>query len=625
MTMMKLTHSNFMKLLFFDIETNGIDHWQTKKGLADLHCLSILNPETDEMRSFSSSALDIQEGLDLLASADYICGHNSIKFDAPCLEKLFGFTHPNVLDTLVMAMCIHPDAKNDDYNREGFPKDLIGRNSLKAWGYRIGEYKGTFGETTNWSTWSQEMQDYCEQDVRVTSKLFYHLTKNHPSRQMLFLEHSFAKLMAIQENNGWPFNMKKAEELTALLMGSRGKLQAQLQQAFPPTVEEMKSSMGWTVGTIQGTLSAPTKKELGILIKAEGYNTSAVAALLKGSTKMDNKKKEVLFNPNSRDQISERLMALGWKPTAFEGKRPAINEAVLREVGLPEADLLCEYLLLAKRLAQVAEGKQAWLTLALEGRIHGEVVTNGAVSGRCTHRNPNVAQVPAGRAPFGHECRACFEAPKGKVLVGADAAGLELRCLAHYLYQWDKGAYAKTIVEGDIHTANQKAAGLDTRDQAKTFIYAFLYGAGDAKIGSIVGGSSREGKKLKADFMRRIPAIGKLNEVVQQHVTKSNTLKGLDGRILPCRSPHSALNLLLQSAGAVLMKKALVEFSKQARKPYELHGNIHDEVQFSCLPEDAEELGNTFIRSLKNAGTLLNFKCPVDGEFKVGNNWSETH
>ena len=610
-----------MKLLFFDIETNGIDHWQTKKGLKDLHCLSILDPVTDEMKSFSPSGLNIQEGLDLLASADFICGHNSVKFDAPCLEKLYGFTHKGVLDTMVMAMCIYPDAKNDDFNREGFPKDLIGRNSLKAWGYRIGEYKGDFGTTTDWSTWSQEMQDYCEQDVRVTAKLFYYLTEKKPSRQMLYLEHDFAKLMAVQENNGWPFNMKKAEKLTANLMAARGVLQQQLQEAFPPTVEDMKSTMGWEVNGIQGA----TKKELGAALKEQGHPPKQVTLLLKEATKLDHKKKEVLFNPNSRDQISERLMGLGWKPTAFEGKRPAINEAVLREVGLPQADLLCEYLLLAKRLGQVAEGKQAWLTLALDGRIHGEVVTNGAVSGRCTHRNPNVAQVPAGRAPFGHECRDCFEAPEGKVLVGADAAGLELRCLAHYLFQWDKGAYAKTIVEGDIHTANQKAAGLETRDQAKTFIYAFLYGAGDAKIGSIVNGSSREGKKLKADFMRRIPAIGKLNAVVQQHVTKSNTLKGLDGRILPCRSPHSALNLLLQSAGAVLMKQALVCFAKKAMYPYELHGNIHDEVQFSCAPEHAKELGEAFIRSLKLAGSILNFNCPVDGEYKVGNTWAETH
>jgi len=620
--MTKLAHSNTtMKLLFFDIETNGIDHWQTKKGLKDLHCLSIFDAEAEDMKSFSNVAGNIQEGLDLLASADFICGHNSIKFDIPCLNKLFGFTHKGVLDTLVMAACIHPDVKNDDYNRKDFPKDLIGRNSLKAWGYRIGEYKGDFGATTDWSAWSQEMQDYCEQDVKVTAKLFRYLTLKKPSRQMLYLEHDFAYLMAVQENNGWPFNMKKAEELTAKLMAARGVLQKQLQEAFPPTVEEMKSSMGWEVDGVQGA----TKKELGASLKELGKRPAEVTSLLKLATKLDNKKKEVLFNPNSRDQIAERLMELGWKPTAFEGKRPAINEAVLREINLPQADLLCEYLLLAKRLGQVAEGKQAWLTLALEGRIHGEVVTNGAVSGRCTHRNPNVAQVPAGRAPFGKECRECFEAPEGKVLVGADAAGLELRCLAHYLFQWDKGAYAKTIVEGDIHTANQKAAGLETRDQAKTFIYAFLYGAGDAKIGSIVGGSSREGKKLKADFMRRIPAIGKLNTIVQQHVTKSNTLKGIDGRILPCRSPHSALNLLLQSAGAVLMKQALVTFSRMAIHPYELHGNVHDEVQFSCSPEHANELGEAFIKSLKKAGNILNFNCPVDGEFKIGNNWAETH
>ena len=610
-----------MKILFFDIETDAIDHFQTLKGLKSVHVLSIYNEQTDDMKSFSSQKGNIKEGLDLLATADYICGHNSIKFDAPALETLYGFTHKGVLDTLVMAMCIYPDTKSDDYNRQDFPKELVGRNSLKSWGYRIGEYKGDFGTTTDWSEWSQEMQDYCEQDVRVTAKLFKHLTRNKPASKMLFLEHDFTKLMRKQEANGWVFNVKKAEKLTANLMAARGLLQQQLQEAFPPTVEEMKSSLGWEANGIQAT----TKKELGVLLKTGGSTPKEVSAFLKGATKLDNKKKEVLFNPNSRDQISQRLMDLGWKPKAFEGKRPAINEPVLRDVGLPQADLLCEYLLLAKRLAQVAEGKQAWLNLEINGRIHGEVVTNGAISGRCTHRNPNIAQVPAGRAPYGHECRSCFEAPKGKVLVGADAAGLELRCLAHYLYQWDNGAYAKAILDGDIHTANQKAAGLQTRDQAKTFIYAFLYGAGDAKIGSIVGGSSREGKQLKADFMRRIPAIGKLNETVQQQVQRTNILQGLDGRRLPCRSPHSALNLLLQSAGAILMKQSLITFSKNAPHPYELHGNIHDEVQFSCLPEHADDLGKAFVHSLKRAGEILGFKCPVDGEYKVGNNWSETH
>lgn len=290
--------------------------------------------------------------------------------------------------------------------------------------------------------------------------------------------------------------------------------------------------------------------------------------------KGNHKTKTIPFNPASRDQIAERLIKRGWKPQAYEGKRPAINEGVLKSIDTPEASLLLEYLLVSKRLGQLAEGQQAWLKLEKGGRIHGSVLTNGTVSGRCSHRNPNVAQVPAVRAPYGSECRELFKAPEGKVLVGCDASGLELRALAGYLFPYDNGAYAKEILTGDIHTANQKAAGLQTRDQAKTFIYAFLYGAGDAKIGEIVGGSSKEGKRLKASFMSKTPAIKRLTNAVAEAVSTRGTLRGLDGRPLPCRSAHSALNLLLQSAGAVIMKQALIEFIDMATKPYEMHANV---------------------------------------------------
>ena len=318
-------------------------------------------------------------------------------------------------------------------------------------------------------------------------------------------------------------------------------------------------------------------------------------------------------------------MKMGWEPEAYEGKRPKIDEAVLKHIDKPEAKLLLEYLLISKRLGQVAEGRQGWLTLVKDGRIHGEVNTNGAVTGRCTHSKPNVAQVPASRAVYGSQCRDLFTAPEGKVLVGADASGLELRALAHFLHPYDNGAYARTILEGDIHTANQQAAGLPTRDHAKTFIYAFLYGAGDQKIGSIVGGSRREGKRLKAEFMRKTPAIKKLQHAIEQSLKGKQWLGGIDGRRLPVRSAHSALNLLLQSSGAVLMKKALIVFNGNAPHPYELHGNIHDEVQFSCLEEHAEELGQLFCDSLAKAGKLLRFRCPLDGEYSIGKTWKDTH
>jgi DNA polymerase I-like protein with 3'-5' exonuclease and polymerase domains len=336
--------------------------------------------------------------------------------------------------------------------------------------------------------------------------------------------------------------------------------------------------------------------------------------------------KQIPFNPQSRDQIAERLIGDGWQPQYFEGKRPAINEAVLREIGTPPALQLLEYLLVAKRLGQLAEGKQAWLKLVNNNKIYGSVNTGGTVSGRCSHLNPNVAQVPSVGAEYGTECRSLFTAPPDRVLVGSDASGLELRMLAAYLHKIDDGRYTNEILSGDIHTANQEAAGLPDRNAAKRFIYCLIYGGSDGKIGEVVGGSAKEGKKLKDQFFKQMPAIKRLRDAVQDKVQGFGFLKGLDGRKLPCRSPHSAVNLLLQSAGACVMKQALVHFVNDMRgEDYQLHANIHDEVQFSCPRENADEYGQRFVDAIKKAGETFGLLCPLDGEYKIGNNWAETH
>ena len=608
-----------MKILWFDIETTAIDHWPTLTGLEEIHCLCVWDGTF--MRSFNSHKGDINEGISFLNTADFVVGHNAIGFDAPALAKLHRPLEAFVLDTMVMARVLFPDLKNDDYKNPDFPRQLVGSHSLKAWGKRIGEEKDSHGETEDWSTWTPAMEEYCAQDVLVTFKLFEYLKAKKGSQQMMWLEHNFARVIRKQEENGWPFDVEKANGLTETLMVRRAELKDDLQEMFPATVETMKSAAGWSVTENDVEYSARTKGELKSVLKEAGVKQ----VVANRAVKTGNKTKTIPFNPNSRDQICERLMQMGWEPKAYDGKRPKIDESVLKSIGTEESLMLLEYLLLTKRLGQVAEGNNAWLKLVRDGRIHGELNTNGAVSGRCTHRNPNVAQVPANRAPYGVECRSCFIAPPGKVLVGADASGLELRCLAHYLNKYDKGKYAKEILNGDIHTANQTAAGLETRDQAKTFIYALLYGAGDAKIGDIIGAGRREGKAIKSRFFKKMPAVQMLLNDIEMTLEKQSYLTGLDGRELPCRSAHSALNLLLQSAGAVLMKQALVIFSEDAMVPYELHGNIHDEVQFSCDPEHADFLGECFVTSLRKAGNTLNFAMPVDGEYKVGNNWAETH
>ncbi len=340
------------------------------------------------------------------------------------------------------------------------------------------------------------------------------------------------------------------------------------------------------------------------------------------------------FNPGSRHHIAKVLKErYNWKPKEFtDAGQPKVDETVLSALPYPEIKPLIEYLTVNKRLGQLSDGKKSWLRYVTpEGRIHGYVNTNGAITGRMTHSKPNLAQVPAVRAPYGKECRELFLPTKNYLQIGADASGLELRCLAHYMAKWDNGEYANVILTGDIHSMNQKAAGLPSRDNAKTFIYAFLYGAGDEKIGAIVSKGSKEGRRLKKQFLNKTPAIKKLKEKVEEIVKERGYLKGLDGRQLKIRSAHSALNTLLQSAGAIIMKKALVILDENLQKnytagiDYEFIANIHDEFQIEALPQYADTIGKEAVKAIKEAGKYFKFRCPLDGEYKIGKNWAECH
>ena len=308
--------------------------------------------------------------------------------------------------------------------------------------------------------------------------------------------------------------------------------------------------------------------------------------------------------------------------------KPRIDEAVLNKLDYPEAKIFGEYLMLGKRLGQLSDGSEAWLKVEKSGRIHGSVTTNGAVTGRCTHRKPNLAQVTSSNSPYGKECRSLFVPSEGWKLVGVDASGLELRCLAHYMGKFDNGEYANVILEGDIHTKNQEAAGLDTRNQAKTFIYAFLYGAGDGKIGSVVGGNAAIGRSLKARFLSQTPALARLKGEIDRVLDVKDTLVGVDGRPLYIRSAHAALNTLLQSAGAVVMKRATVVAYRMLRAasiPFKQVAHVHDEIQYECPPENAEELGRIVCKAITQAGEFFDFRCPLAGEYNVGDNWADTH
>lgn len=631
-----------------DLETDGF-----VEGCTKVHCAVLKNIETGEVLSFQNH--EMADFIALINDAERVVGHNWIKFDHEVLRKLYPdtFTLPEdkVLDTLVLGRLLFPDIKQKDYDRAAawrackeaiendrdwflavpreFPGQMIGRHSLEAWGYRLGLHKGDYSANMKaqgldpWASWNQEMHDYMVQDAEVTQALLNLFLAQKPNAQSVKLEHRIAWLCAKMERNGYPFDMVGATALYGQLVDEREALRVELTTLFP----------NWKV-------------RLPDFIPARN---NATQGYVKGVPV--ERWKEMEFNPASRTHIISRLKdKYDWKPTRFTQEMtedpvtkkkiqpgsPAVDDEVLSSLPYPEAKRLARFFLLDKRISQLAEGKQAWMKVQREGKIHAAYNTNGAVTGRATHSKPNISQVPRVSSEFGRECRTLFHVPKGWKQLGADQAGLELRCLASDMAKFDGGAYAKVVTEGDVHTVTQKAAGLSTRDQAKTFIYAFLYGAGDAKIGSISGGGASRGKLLKAAFLSGLPALGKLISEVRASAASLGYVLGIDKRKMPCRSAHAALNTRLQNSGAVICKQWGVDWDDALQAEGLKHGWdgdyvflswSHDEYQLAVQdnPDLIALVSRLGVEAGRNAGQPYSFQCPLDVDVKVGDNWAECH
>ena len=507
----------------------------------------------------------------MLNGVTHVVGHNAIGFDLPVLSDVWSFTLPpqvGIVDTLVMSRLASP-------SREG-------GHSLKRLALLAGiNQKQDFDTADFDGPVTEEMIEYCIADTIANVDVYNLLVRELKpfSEESIALEHAVATETRTQETNGFRLDAPRAFRLYNEHTQRMEEIEHELQEIFPPIVEQR-----W---------SEKTGKQL--------------------------KDKVTIFNPGSRQQVGERLADKGvvWKTFTETGK-PKVDETTLGEcTDVPEAALVLEYLTLGKRVGML----RSWLdSVEEDGRIHGYVNTCGTVTGRMTHSRPNMAQIPSDAL-----YRECFIVETGNKLVGCDASGLELRMLAHYM-QDEK--YTDLILNGDIHSHNQQLAGLPTRNDAKTFIYALLYGAGDAKIGTIVGGGAKAGQELRRKFMRGLPAYGRLIEKIGNIVSKRGTLPGLDGRRLHVRSAHSALNTLLQSAGAIVMKQALVLATDELKKsgiPYTLVAQVHDEVQVEADPVYAERIGQVFKQAIVDAGSSFDMRCPLDGEFMIGDSWKDTH
>ena len=615
-----------MLSLICDIETNGLLH-----ELDRVHCIVLRDVTTGEVWSCADQDgyVPLEKALELISVADKLIGHNLINFDVRALKKVYPRLNLrpdcDIVDTLIMSRVLWPELDPvDEQKFSHIDKKYRGRHSLAAWGERLGVAKIKFQENQKkdpdvdnvWDHWSAEMQEYCIGDTLVTQELYEYFLTQELDPRCHKLEHDFAKVMALQEEFGFPFNEKAAFASVNTLKARRSELDDQLQGIFPPIIEER--------------ISAKTGRKL--------------------------KTKVTTFNAGSRQQIADRLRERypEIKFDQTEKGNPKVDDDVLEILGekYPEAKVLAEYQLLNKRLGQIADGKEAWLKHCQkygDSRIHGGVKTNACVSGRCSHVSPNMSQVPAVGAIYGDECRALFTAPEGWMLVGTDAAALELRALGAWLAHFDGGEYAKLVsTDGfDIHSYNAKLFGIwdgegeiekSQRNLSKSCIFAVCYGAGARKVGSLFYPKESEqkmmakGKEVIDTFYKRLPAIKKLKDKISDRINSRGYLTGIDGRHLQIRSAHSALNQLLQSTGAVLMKKAtcilhedLAEQGLVHHQDYGFCGFFHDEWQLAVKPEYVDILQPTSIKAIEKSGEFFNLLCPFTGESRVGKNWKECH
>jgi DNA polymerase-1 len=587
-----------MTRVVFDIETDSLKP-------SRIWCLVAKNIDSGQLYTFGPD--QIEDGCDLLERSNYLVGHNILGYDIPVLERLTGrkvvSEDTKVVDTLILSRLFNPTRSGPN------------AHALATWGApsRLNFPKIVFEE---YDRYSAEMLDYCIRDVELNLEVFKHLQKEGKgfSVKSVLLEHEVSEILERQTRHGFLIDQEKAYLLLAQLRERLGEVEEDVRKIFKPKIEEI-------------VLIPKRKKDGNISRVAKGgrlTNEEYGQAVAKNNLEPIKRYKTVEFNLGSRIQIGQYLQEFGWKPQKFtEHGRPIVDEKVLMGVkGIPEASLIAEYLLVQKRIAQV----DSWLNAIddKDGRVHGFIKSTGAITGRMTHMKPNMAQVPNLASPYGKECRECWIVDKGNKLVGIDASGLEIRMLAHYMKDED---YRNEIINGDIHTTNQKLAGLESRNQAKTFIYALIYGAGNKKLGQVVGGNTTDGERLKQRFLHNLGAFKDLKKRVSE-ASGRGYLKGLDGRKILIRSEYAALNTLLQSAGAVAMKEALVILDKKIKeKGYEAEfvANVHDEWQIEVREDHAEEVGKAGVEAIQEAGISLGLFCPLDGEYKTGDNWSETH
>jgi DNA polymerase-1 len=653
--------------------------------------------DVDTGEEFLARPADLDAFVHLLARADELIGHNIAGFDLPLLDRFY----PNVklpkriFDTIavsrqqffttIMGRTIefrNAAGRSEAAREARYPKRLLPPqklHNLESWGFRLQFFKDTMLKDLGvQEEFTEELLQYCLRDVQLAQHLYHWLRANPgkrgwpvPEYEAMVAESQFTYLITKQELNGVGFDEEAAGRLYSKLAGRRAELEVELKKFFPawwapkPVAKEEEPTP-----IAEGLELELRTGDAAYAVPRRTYRVPYPNMLAGRSTGCPFTPVELVeLNPRSLDQIAERLQTIyGWKPKAYNDDGSVkMDEAVLADLDYPPMALVREHILVQKRIAQLAEGKEAWLKHARAGRVHGRVFATGTRTSRCSHSKPNLGQVPTVDAPYGMECRGLFRPTRpGWVQIGADASGIELRMLAHRLAFWDRGAFAEILLKGDPHREWMKATAIYFRKNQKTCTYAFLYGAGDAKLGKIrlvdwneawehvldehgklkyVGpgnGLAKEkppsakfeealGADARSGLMRHVAGLDELTKLLQKKF-RQRWLRGIDGRVIPVETQHGALNDLLQSDAGIAMKHAkivvvelLAEQGLELGRDYAFMLNVHDEWQFEAPPENAEIVGQTAVRAITTTGERLGVRIRLDGEYKIGNTWAETH
>lgn len=604
--------------LVFDIETNGL-----LDKLSKIHCIVAIDPDTNEVFSYDNK--QIEAGLEKLATADILIGHNITGFDIPAIELVSsGYSLSRTMhDTLLISRMLYlTTLKDTDYARlkfGAFPKNLVGLHSLKAWGYRLKMHKGTFADSTNWQTYSPEMLDYCTRDVAVTCALYKHLLKISQTKHIpieAYEKEAVANYwLTYGEMNGIGFDQVAAASLYARLSTEREEAAASLKLEFPPK-------------TVSIGLFTPkrTNKRLGYV---EGVPVQ--------------KQKVQEFNPNSTAHIADRLTNIyGWKPNEFTPTGlPKITEAILKPLNYKPIPDLIKFKNAQKLIAQLAEGHVNWLKLVKNHKIHGRTFCTGTRTGRMSHSKPNMAQIPSRT-----DVRKLFRPTRDNWWYhDTDLSGIELRILAHYLAKYDDGLFASIVATGDPHEMFMEWTGIRDRNIQKSFTYALIYGAGSQKLGELIyldkllwnpdpmgmGNAERLGLQATETIMKELTGYESLAKTASEADKKRGEIRLIDGRKAKTAGEHSALNTLIQGSASVVLKYwmadayEMLEASK-IKSEVQFVAAIHDELLFEV---SSTEIGSRLTLLVKQAlaktEAHLNIKCPLTLTSQMGGTWAEVH